>query len=343
MKKVRLFLTSMLLAAIVICSAGAANTGQALFDTFALGGETLDQAVTFAEDAVLIVRLADGTEQLVLCTWDAQTQTYDVQRGIATTADLSLEEKRSEDPSVTLMSSAKGADHKYTFEKHADGKWRLSFMCFCELWEIGKNHGEQATVGENYINDCTDAFRGGYHNNGYVYGSYLWAGMLLYDMDLLPQTYEELRAQMDTNDYAYIQSPILDTCVDIYPEPSTEATAIAALYDRAPLYVKEYLGGWVHVAIGSENGMEGYVQAKSLAIGDEKDHVVCNFPTLDLRRDIQEQPIYAQPNGSAQVLALATPTCHKLIGVCGEEWYLVLTDDGVVGYTTQASYYEGNG
>lgn len=82
---------------------------------------------------------------------------------------------------------------------------------------------------------------------------------------------------------------------------------------------------------------------KILAFGDEKDAVLYAFSQMGLKEEIQEQPLYAKPSEKAQVVGIATSSEGFVVGVYGDEWYIILTSEGTVGYAPQASCWAGNG
>lgn len=293
-------------------------------------GETLEQLVLLQKDAVLIAALSDGTYQIKIYTWDADRQTYsEPQKTKPSAIGLSLDTVHANDKELLLRTGGK----YYSFDRTKDGQWYLSYVqddIFVDL-------------GINYAADYSDSTTSMHGKDGYVYGTHPFTDIQLMDLDNLPQTVDDVMSQIDTSSYAYVSNPNPQDRLNVRKEPKGDAATLGKLYNRTPLYVKEILGDWVHVSVGTEAGLEGYVMKKFLAMGDGKEEVKAAFPDLTLTEDAQNQPIYAQPSRTADILMRTGTMAYDIVGVYGDEWFIVMMDDGTVGYAPQASYWKGNG
>lgn len=60
-------------------------------------------------------------------------------------------------------------------------------------------------------------------------------------------------------------------------------------------------------------------------------------------RHASMERLYSAPDERLQPMALAWDAVHFIVGVHGDEWFLVMTEDGRVGYVRQACFWPGNG
>lgn len=303
-----------------------------LIDTPLLAqGEELKQADLQGDELILVVKLADGLEQIRLCKWDKAAKTYHVENCKPTAIDITFDTVHFFGGKLGLHQYTEiDGESYYCFSRTAQGKWRLSDIQGMENISFGSNYAAEI-YGEYW-----------YRNDGYLYGEHPWQDMLLMDFDALP-TIAEALAQLDQSSYALVTNPTPDTRLNIRTEPDAAAPALGKLYSRAPVYVKEIMGDWVHVSVGSAEGMDGYVMKQYLAFGDEKEAVQCAFPCKVLRNQMWEHAILAKPDENAEIVGWTTENEHFVIGVYGDDWYIVLTRDGEAGYVPQALYCEGNG
>ena len=76
-----------------------------------------------------------------------------------------------------------------------------------------------------------------------------------------------------------------------------------------------------------------YVCDGSLPVGSSNGYV----------RHASMERLYSAPDERSQPMALAWDAVHFIVGVHGDEWFLVMTEDGRVGYVRQACFWPGNG
>ncbi|NLO85679.1 MAG: SH3 domain-containing protein [Clostridiales bacterium] len=293
-------------------------------------GETLKQLALLQKEIVLIVKLSDGTYQIKIYPWDNDTQTYDEpQKTKPSVAKLSLDTFHAGDNELQLN---KG-DGCYGFDRMKDGKWYLSWIQDDILVDLGINYA---------VDYSNPTIRPG-DKDGHFYGTHPFTDIQLMDLDHMPQTVDDVMSQIDTSNYAYVNNPNPEDRLNIRKGPKSDAATLGKLYNRTPLYVKEILGDWVHVWVGTADGLDGYVMKKFLAMGEGKEQVKGAFPRLSLTEDAQNQPIYAEPSEKADILTRTGSMAYDIVGVYGDEWFIIMMDDGTVGYAPQASYWAGNG
>ena len=93
--------------------------------------------------------------------------------------------------------------------------------------------------------------------------------------------------------------------------------------------------------------MTGYMMTKFLAFEeDEKENLACAFPQkhfLDSYAD-NSVAMYRQTNANGRTDEIFENNYGDfIIGVVGDEWFVVMRADGAVGYVPQDYFWDGNG
>lgn len=185
-----------------------------------------------------------------------------------------------------------------------------------------------------------------YRNDGYIYGETPWS--ILRGKDIaLDSTYEEMLARMDTSAYALVNNPNPEDRLHLRARPDKGAYSYGKFYNRTPVRVLERGDTWTKVQIGRGGAaMTGYMMTRFLAFNEEeKAALACAFPQKLL---LETHPVgvhmYAEPKSSAVTERMFKQTSRDfIIGVAGDEWYIVLRADGAVGYVPQHAFWDGNG
>ena len=111
------------------------------------------------------------------------------------------------------------------------------------------------------------------------------------------------------------------------------------------MWVLSVEGEWAHVYVGGVRGLEGYMMTKYLAMGGENPQVKCAFETLFIAEGVERVPLLDAPdrrNGRV-VCDLTAGQDYEIVGVAGEDWLVIMTWDGTVGYALRELFWEGNG
>ena len=100
--------------------------------------------------------------------------------------------------------------------------------------------------------------------------------------------------------------------------------------------------------IGSElDGLTGYMMTQYLVFGEEEKAAIrCAFPQKELTQDDLEDGVtmWQKPDRKADRHSrFENNTGDFIIGVVGDEWYVVMRADGAVGYVPQDLFWDGNG
>ncbi len=223
------------------------------------------------------------------------------------------------------------------------GRWVCEGV---ELW-----HERLMLLTEEGI--CMDASVPG-RNDGVDYG--LWhstmpTGKLLQEADLtlLPMTEAEARQLLDTESFAYVNNRNADDRLHLRSAANQSAASLGKFYNRTPVVVLEKGEQWSLVRIGTgEHSLTGYMMTAYLAFGEQKAAVVCAFPQLMPGEDFyiakNGPAIYEKPEVSSEIIGSAGLYSEDMIiGVQGEEWLIVMTSDGQVGFCRASEFGEGNG
>ena len=179
-------------------------------------------------------------------------------------------------------------------------------------------------------------------NDGVIYGISPWnADITELDLCALPTTFAEAVSQLDSSPYMFVNNPNPEDRLHLRVKPQKGAASLGKFYNRTPVYVIEESGDWAHVRIGSEeSGLEGYMMTKFLT----RDSVACAFPQMQYSESAQGVYLLDAPTaGAATRRHMDEWPGAYLIGVVGDEWYVVMTEDGCVGYIRQSLFWAGNG
>ena len=220
-----------------------------------------------------------------------------------------------------------------SFLPYADGVWRLaSFhndtdgndvnttLRFC-----GVKDYDQWTPGQT---DC------------FTVGSLEGSGLDGFDHTKIPTMQSEVSRALDRSGWAVVCNPDPTDRLHLRVQPQKGATSLGKFYNGTPVEILEETGEWCRVRIGLDGRLEGYMMKRYLAFGGTMDDVDCVFPQLTLREEYGELKAYMLPE-NAETTQLFGEVW--IAGVVGEEWYVLVTDEGFTGYAPQEWFWEGNG
>ena len=183
-------------------------------------------------------------------------------------------------------------------------------------------------------------------NDAMAYGTHPWS-LEITQLDLMhmPASWAEAMAQLDTSCYALVNNPNPADRLHLRTKPEKGAASLGKFYNRTPVLVLSVEGEWAHVYVGGVRGLEGYMMTKYLAMGGENPQVKCAFETLSVAEGVEKVPLLDAPdrrNGRV-VCDLTADQDYLIVGVVGEDWLLIMTADGTVGYALRELFFEGNG
>ena len=183
-------------------------------------------------------------------------------------------------------------------------------------------------------------------NDAMRYGTHPWS-LEITQLDLMhmPASWAEAMAQLDTSCYALVNNPNPADRLHLRTKPEKGAASLGKFYNRTPVWVLSVEGEWAHVYVGGVRGLEGYMMTKYLAMGGENPQVKCAFETLFIAEGVERVPLLDAPdrrNGRV-VCDLTAGQDYEIVGVAGEDWLVIMTWDGTVGYALRELFWEGNG
>ena len=234
-----------------------------------------------------------------------------------------------------LILTRNGGTTLYGFELQRDGCWRMSY--------VQGRSGIVLLHDGVYSMDNSVLLR----NDGVIYGVHSWNDLLNIDFSAVPETLEEAVEQIDPSAYALVHNPNPSDRLHLRAKPDKGSHSYGKFYNRTPVRVLERGETWTKVRIGSgDHCLTGYMMTKYLVFGEaEKVDLACAFPQKLLRED---QPRGVHMHTAPEARAI-TPLMFEqqagdfIIGVSGDDWYVVLCADGTVGYVPQSAFWDGNG
>lgn len=235
-----------------------------------------------------------------------------------------------------LYLTRSGGLMEYGFERQADGRWRMTYM------------DAQERIMLPFGGVCCMEASGLKRNNDVYYGTHPWSNLMEIDFEALPCTVKEAVAMMDQSAYALVHNPNPEDRLHLREQPDKHSASLGKFYNRTPVFILERGKTWTKVRIGSEEqGFTGYMMTKFLAFDErEKAALACAFPQKHLLEHYHETGIsmYSETsiNGKTQQV-FENNDGDFIIGVYGDEWFVVMREDGAVGYVPQEIFWDGNG
>ena len=292
-------------------------------------GETLRDMDISPVHVARLFEMADGDSLVRVDDWDGTS--YHTAAMIRFADDAGMDTYHAGDGDVFVSSGVM----MYSIERADAGSWYVH----------GVDDSGVRTIGPDYA--APDGQTTVYRNDGYVYGKSPW-GVLSGQAVTLAQSYEKMLAQMDLGAYALVNNPNPEDRLHLRAKPDKGAHSYGKFYNRTPVLVLERGEIWTKVQIGRGGAaMTGYMMTKFLAFDEaEKAQLACAFPQMHLKDEYRSSGLnmYAEPRGTAVTDRMfMQESSDFIIGVSGDEWYIVLRADGAVGYVPQGAFWAGNG
>ncbi len=304
----------------------AVPAAEGLCDGLLEAGDTLLNVSIQRRSLVMLVQKADGTRRIRIANED-----YAVVETGPAPDDASLDTYHMGEGELFLVTDGGGCYHN--FARGLDGKWYFSGVQADETFRVRYDGIEDGEKGGGV---CS--------NEGVIYGDMPWsADITQLDLRALPRTVAEAVSQMDTSHYAFVNNPDPADRLHLRAKPEKGAASMGKCYNRTPVYVLEERGGWARVRIGREGtGLTGWMMKKYLAYGGDREDVACAFPSPMVREEVESTELLAGPWEGAASRGELTGEFY-VIGVCGDDWLMVMTRDGTVGYARSGDFWAGNG
>jgi len=305
---------------------GAVRAAEGLCDGLLEAGDTLLNVSVQKKNLVMLVKKADGTRRIRIAD-----ENYSVIESGPAPDDAGMDAFHMGEGQLFLVTD--GGYQYFNFERGVDGRWYF--------------HNAQ---GEETYSLCYDGVKdwekhsGIGNNDGITYGDMPWsADITRLDLRALPRTSAEAVSRLDTSHYAFVNNPDPADRLHLRTKPEKGAASLGKFYNRTPVRILEEKGDWARVRIGREDtGLTGWMMKKYLAYGGEREDVHCAFQYLSQLEEYEDTALLAEPRAGAASRGKVNGSFY-VIGVCGDEWMILMTDDGTVGYFPSAGLWTGNG
>ena len=256
------------------------------------------------------------TDYVLTCTSAPLSKWRDSQAGIGCSGSDSLH----------LIYDGGGA--YFNFSPRNDGRWVLGSVQAKDIV------GFSITGLRDYDKEQT------------IYGD-LEFDLATLDASTLPDSFEQACSMLNTEGYAMVNSDVSANRLNLRTAPSKDVKSIGKYYSGTPVRIVSDEGEWCKVSIF---GVEGYCMREFLAF----DQSMLNVPRFFLTKFIREEyighgiPVHHSPdstsdlNGTLDDTYGAWPTMF-ILGVVGDDWYHVVSENGLSGYVEAKYYWDGNG
>ena len=290
-------------------------------------GDTLLQIGVYPACTVLLLQSSDGGRRVRVSERNGRANVWRDSVTLDSSATLDLFHAGGNQ----IFLEEKGRE--FFFRRTRRGDWLLTGSMGEELLNLGV--------------DCVpvDEIYGVGLNDGYIYGGSEPLDLMKTPVDQWPTTQEQAVARLDTDAYAFVNNDNPADRLHLREAPNRNAQSLGKFYNRTPVKMIAWEGDWAYVEIGTgEAHLYGYMMTKYLTRGGDKG-VRCAFEILTPIEEIGQDgaPIYREPDDTMEEIGRFVGGDEYVIGVYGDDWVIVLTWDGNVGYVRRADVWEGNG
>ena len=266
---------------------------------------------------------------LALSEWNGEN--YDPIQIVGLDEEAFIDEYHAGEGTVHITNG----EMMYTIYRVERRKWYL----------MGIDPQTQRSIGPDWVSMSDIAIPG--RNDGYLYGDTWWDDFEPGRIDL-PKTFDEVLERMDTGAYALVVNPNPEDRLHLRERADRGSKSLGKFFNRTPVRVLERGETWTKVRIGAEVNLTGYMMTKYLAFTDEeKAAVACAFPQKHFSSEYYVENglrLLAQPDPGGEYNGrYFHQNGDMIIGVYGDEYYIVLRSDGSVGYVIQIAFWDGNG
>ena len=291
-------------------------------------GDTLLQIGVYPACTVLLLQKADGSVRVRVSERNDGANVW--RDSVTLSGSAALDLFHAGDNQIFLEENGK----EFFFSRTRLGRWLFTGMMDEDILNVGV--------------DCVrvDESDGVGRNDGYVYGESEPLDLMKIPVEQWPTSREEAVARLDTDAYAFVNNDNPKDRLHLREKPDRSAKSLGKFYNRTPVQILSWDGDWAHVRIGAgDANLEGYMMTRYLARGGGNQDVRCAFETLMPLEELEGgAPIYRGPDDAAEEIGrFGQNGSEYVIGVYGDDWVIVMTWDGNVGYVRRADLWEGNG
>lgn len=290
-------------------------------------GDTLLQISVYPSHTVLLIQSADGSRRVRVSERNGRANVW--RDSVTLGSTVILDTFHAGDNQIFLEEK----DRKYFFRKTRQGRWLFT----------GSMGEELLNVGVDWVR--LDESGGIARNDGYVYGRSEPLDLMKVPVEQWPTCQEEAVVRLDVDAYALVNNDNPADRLHLREAPSRNAKSLGKFYNRTPVQILSWEGDWARVRIGAGGVyLEGYMMTRYLVRGGGR-NVLCAFEMLMPLENLKDgAPIFLGPDDTTEEIGRFGQNGNEyIIGVYGNDWVIVMTWDGNVGYVRRADLWEGNG
>lgn len=298
------------------------------------GGLTVDGIDLHRSELILLLTQPDSPSTLRIATWNGQS--YDFVDNHTLPAGTSLDSSHiDEDGRVGFWYPYTAEEWTYAEFRRGVGGW----------WNLASSHNGVA-FHASWAGISNDPFA----LRHLRVGTYSWGDLRTIDVAAIPLDFDLALSFRSTKGWAVVNNPNPEDRLHLRTKPDKDAASLGKFYNGTPVIVLETKGAWNRVQIGLD-GLEGWMMTQYLAFGDAMDKVASAYPELAFSDAEDAVPVHAvlrEPQNNASVAWVMDAAVRgvydwALIGVSGDQWYILMDELGRVGYVPQAWFSPGNG
>ena len=290
-------------------------------------GDTLLQIGVYPAYTVLLIQGADGSRRMRVSERNGRANVWRDSVTLDGTATLDI--YHAGDDWIFLEEKGR----TYIFRQTRWGRWLLTGVMDADVLSVGV--------------DCVrvDESGGVGRNDGWIYGKSEPLDLMKVPAQQWPQNQAEAIARLDMSAYAFVNNDNPADRLHLRESPSRNAKSLGKFYNRTPVRIVAWEGDWAYVEIGTGDAyLCGYMMTKYLVRGGGNRDVRCAFEVLMPLDELKDgAPIYCGPDDTTEEIGRFFGGDEYVIGVYGDDWVIVMTWDGNVGYVRRADVWEGNG
>ena len=291
-------------------------------------GETLLQIGVYPAYTVLLIQSADGSRRVRVSERSGRANVW--RDSVTLGGSAALDIYHAGDNQIFLEENGK----EYFFRRTRQGRWLLTGLMDADVLNAGV--------------DCVrvDESGGVGQNDGWIYGKSEPLDLMKIPAEQWPTSREQAVARLDTDAYAFVNNDNPADRLHLRESPSRNAKSLGKFYNRTPVQILSWDGDWAYAEIGvGESRLRGYMMTKYLVRGGGNRGVRCAFEVLMPLDELKDgAPIFLGPDDTTEEIGRFGQSDNEyVIGVYGDDWVIVMTWDGNVGYVRRADVWEGNG
>jgi len=173
-------------------------------------------------------------------------------------------------------------------------------------------------------------------------GSHPWSNLFKIDFTKLPYTVQDAVASLNRNGWAVVNNPDPADRLHLRVKPDSASQSLGKFFNHTPVQVLSQRGDWSQVRIGLDGHLEGWMLTKYLTFGDAMDSVASASPCRILLEKFEQHTLFAS---AAMKDTTGIPFGRNtwIVGVVGDQLYVLLDSAGNTGYLPQSWFWDGNG